>query len=153
MEQQYNQSGESILNPAELWKNVLAGKNHRFPTFLLYCANQSDLDLFLEIIGRDWVSRPKFIVVYGEVAFDMSIVASSALFLAENSIRDEERKRTWADVDYLFGNFYVLEAMYSGVSVLDSPKTLEATLGVEWVPSAQRRVDARDGATKYLANY
>lgn len=149
MAQELEQNGESIFNPAELWQNVLGGKGHTRPTCLMYCENQTTMRLLAQIVNQEWGCNPKFEIIYedGVVPVDLSN-DKEVLCRHRGSIAPVERKRHWKDVDFLFGDYFVVEASYSGVEFCADFDTLVSCLDKEWDDSAQRRVDAADLARR-----
>ena len=148
MEQKYKIVGSMILNPARLWKNVLAEPPRRYPVVALYNHIPGDDWVIQNIINHEWKNNPKFIVL-SKTKID---VPSGVDFYSFNLLLDEDRISLWKRVDMLYTRDLLLgyEAGLSGVVVIHSEVDLHVQLSNVWVGSPQRRVEAYDRTCRSL---
>lgn len=148
MEQKYEKVGSMILNPARLWKNVLAEPPRHYPVVALYNHILDDDWVIQNIINHEWKSNPKFIVL-SKTKID---VPSGVDFYSFNQLTDEDRISLWKKVDILYTRYLNLgyEAGLSGVDVIHSEVDLHVQLTNIWVGSSQRRVEAYDRTCRSL---
>lgn len=121
MEQDLNKSG-SNLNPMELWKYVMAGREDRLPCILIkgeVPEGIRNLIIATEEFPIDWV------VEDGPVISN----AKNILYRERNRLTDKEWYRSLSNVDYLIcvagDTEYCLQAALCGVKVITDEEELE----------------------------
>lgn len=133
MEQGLNKSGLN-LNPMELWKYVMAGREDRLPCILIKGETPEgvrNLIISTEEFPIDWI------VEDGPEIPD----AKNVLYREKNRLTDKEWYRSLSNVDYLIcidgDTEYCLQAALCGVKVITDEEELEGQ-SIKVIPKYDR---------------